>query len=65
MALTRRKAMLMAAGSALTAQDLPLNLRETGNADAGSLFPLIESLAPTAYTHSFLHPQWTSPAEHR
>lgn len=65
MALTRRKAVLMAAGSALTAQDLPLNLRETGNADAGSLFPLIESLAPTAYTHSFLHPQWTSPAEHR
>jgi len=33
--------------------------------DSGSLYPLIESLAPRDYSHSFLHPRWTSVKRHR
>ncbi len=62
--LLDRRAALGLLASAAFAQDLPVNLRATSS-DSGSLFPLIESLAPADYTHSFLHPRWTSLAEHR
>jgi dienelactone hydrolase len=64
MRFSRRQAFQLLSASAF-AQDLPLQVQAT-NSDTGSLFPLIASLSPqAAYTHSFLHPQWTSMASYR